>query len=261
MIRRVAGGVTGRVGELVDVLAVGATVSLLATRPRHWPRTTRDVLARQLLFTGVQALGLVAALAAIVGTSVVLQAELWLNRVGQRALLGPLLVVLVVREVAPVLANLVVILRSAGAVTAEMANMKLSGEVGLLDAQGLDPLLYLVMPRTVAMVVAASSLAVAFVVVSLASGYVAGAVLGTSGVGGPGEFAGGLFRAVGPVDAVNLVVKSVVPAGVTAVICCCEGLAVEGGTTAVPRATSRGLERSVVALFIVSAGVSILTYL
>jgi phospholipid/cholesterol/gamma-HCH transport system permease protein len=242
-----------------NVLAVTAAVGLLSVRPRHWPRTTRDVLARQILFTGVGATGLIVPVACIVGVSFVLQAELWLGKVGQRALLGPLLVVLIVREVAPVLANLVVILRSAGAVTAEMANMKLSGEVRLLDGQGLDPLLYLVMPRAVAMVVATMGLAILFVVVSLLSGWLFSVAIGVQG--GPGEYVNGVLNSLGWVDVSNLLLKSIVPPAVTAVICCVEGLGVEGATTEVPRATSRGLERSVVATFVVSTVVSILTYL
>ena len=248
----------GRWRDWRDVLAVGATVAALAVRPRHWPRTTRDVLARQVLFTGVQAVGLVVAVACVVGVSVVFQAQLWLTRVGQRGLLGPLLVALIVREVAPVLANLVVILRSAGAVTAEMANMKLSGEVHLLDGQGLDPLVYLVMPRVVAMVVSTVGLAVAFVAVSLASGF---AFEWAIGAGGGGADVNGVFASVGVADVSNLAIKTAVSPAVTAVICCVEGLGVAGATTEVPRATTRGLQRSVVALFVVAAVVSLLTYL
>ena len=241
------------------MLAVSATVGVLAVRPTSWPRTTRDVLSRQIMFTGVNALGLIIAVACVMGVSLVLQAQLWLGRVGQRNLLGPLLVVVIVREVAPLLANLVVILRSAGAVAAEMANMKLSGEVHVLDGQGLDPLVYLVLPRVVAMVVATIGLAVTFVVVSLLTGSMLGLALGAQV--GPAEFANQVLRSLGPVDVLNLVLKTVIPAAVTAVICCVEGLGVEGATTEVPRATSRGLERSVVALFVVAAAVSIMTYL
>jgi phospholipid/cholesterol/gamma-HCH transport system permease protein len=241
------------------VLAITATVGLLAVRPRHWPRTTRDVLSRQILFTGVQPLGIVIAVACIVGVSVVLQAQIWLTRVGQRQLLGPLIVVVLVREIAPVLASLVVILYSAGAVAAEMGNMKLSGEVHVLEAQGLDPLLYLVMPRVVAMVIATTGLSILIVVVSLASGILFGMAIGVQA--SAGELANQVLTSIGPPDVINLLLKSVLAAMITGVICCVEGLGVEGASTEVPRATSRGLERSVVAMFIISAAVSILTYL
>jgi phospholipid/cholesterol/gamma-HCH transport system permease protein len=217
------------------------------------------VLSRQILFTGVQPFAIVIAVACIVGVSVVLQAQIWLTRVGQRQLLGPLIVVVLVREIAPVLANLVVILYSAGAVAAEMGSMKLSGEVHVLEAQGLDPLVYLVMPRVVAMVIATTGLAIMIVVVSLASGILFGIAIGVQA--SASQLANQVLISIGPADVVNLLLKSVLAAAITGVICCVEGLSVEGATTEVPRATSRGLERSVVAMFIISAAVSILTYL
>jgi ABC-type transporter Mla maintaining outer membrane lipid asymmetry permease subunit MlaE len=59
----------------------------------------------------------------------------------------------------------------------------------------------------------------------------------------------------------NLLSKSVIPAALTAAICCTEGLSVAAAATEIPRATSRALARSVVALFVTGAGVSLLTYL
>lgn len=251
--------VVQRVRDLQYLLAVMVSVGLLAVQPRNWPRTVRNVLARQILFTGVEAIGLIVAIAFVAGISIVLQAQVWLTKVGKKELVGPLLVVVVLREFAPVLANLVVIIRSASAVAAEMANMKLSGEVRLLDAQGLDPLVYLVMPRVVGMAICAFGLAVIFVIVSLFSGYLFGVFIGNSIR--PGDFANSVFGSIGIADALNLLAKSAIPAALTAAICCCEGLSIGAAVTELPRATSRGLARSVIAMFVVAAAVSVLTYL
>lgn len=259
LLSRAGGGVVEWLRDLRHLLAVVTAIIFLAVQPRHWPRTVRNVLARQILFTGVEAVGLVAGIAFVVGISLVLQAQVWLGRVGQRQLLGPLLVVVIVREFAPILANLVVIIRSASAVAAEMANMQLSGEVRVLDAQGLDPLLYLVMPRVVGMAICVFGLALVFAVVSLFSGYLFGALLGTSIR--PIDFINSILGSLSVADVLNLVTKSVLPAAVTAAICCIEGLGVETAATEIPRATSRGLQRSVIDMFIIAGAVSVLTYL
>ena len=259
IISRVGNKVVARLREVQYLLAVVATIAFLAVQPRHWTRTVRNVLARQILFTGVEAVGLMVAIAILVGISIVLQSQLWLAKVGQKALLGPLLVVTIVREFAPTLANLVVIIRSASAVAAEIANMKLSGEVRVLDAQGLDPLVYLVMPRVVGMSICVFGLAIVFVVVSLVSGFLSGALLGTPI--NPGDFANSVLGSIGLADVINLLTKSILPAAITAAICCIEGLGVGTAATEIPRATSRGLERSVVGMFVTSAAVSLLTYL
>ncbi len=258
-LSRVGESILQRLRDLQYLLAVLTTVTFLALRPRHWPRTVRNVLARQILFTGVEASTLMISVAIIVGISIVLQAQVWLAKVGQKALLGPLLVVLIVRELAPLLANLVVLIRSASAIAAEMANMKISGEVHLLDAQGLDPLTYLVMPRVVGMAFCTLSLAVIFAVVSLLSGYFFGILLGTAPP--PTKFINQVLGSIGLTDMLNLLSKSVIPAALTAAICCIEGLSVTTATSEIPKATSRALARSVVALFVTGAAVSLLTYL
>lgn len=246
--------------DIRHLLAVLATVSWMSTRPRYWPATVRNVLARQILFTGVEAIFFHAVLAAIVGASVVLQISYWLGRVAKSQFIGPVLVTLIVCELAPLLANVVVIIRSASAVATEMANMKASGEVRLLDAQGLDPLVYLVMPRVIGMAVSVLGLAVLFVVVSLVSGNIIGELLGIIRLR-PIDFFYSVLGALQPSDVLNLLLKSVLPAMLTACICCVEGLSVGTALSEIPRSTSRGLARSVIAVFFVSAVVSVLTYI
>jgi len=55
-------------------------------------------------------------------------------------------------------------------------------------------------------------------------------------------------------------VKCLLPALVTGVICSTEGLGVEGGLTQVPQAVKRALARSLFALFLMSTIVSVLAY-
>ena len=62
--------------------AVVATLLIAGLKPRHWPRTVREVFARQLLFTGVEAIRFVIFLALLAGVSVVVESYLWLNKVG-----------------------------------------------------------------------------------------------------------------------------------------------------------------------------------
>lgn len=61
-------------------------------------------------------------------------------------------------------------------------------------------------------------------------------------------------------DAIGLLVKCLLPALLTAVICSTAGLSVTGGVTEVPLAVKGALARSLGALFLVSAAVSLLTY-
>jgi len=96
--------------------------------------------------------------------------------------------------------------------------------------------------------------------VSFVSGYVSGVLLGAN-TGAPRIFFDSTLNAIRPVDVTNLLVKTLLPGLLTGVICCSEGLDVRGAVTEVPQAATRALVRSVGALFVTSALVSIFTYL
>ena len=231
----------------------------MAMIPRYWRPTVRDVLARQIYFTGVEAVPFVGTVAVLAGVAIVVQAQVWLNRVGQSALVGPLLVAVVIRELGPLLTGFIVIGRSGTAIASELASMKVNREVEILDSQGLDPFVYLVLPRVLGLMVSVFCLTVIFIAVSFVSGFCCSALLGVSR-GAPDVFVRAVFGAITPADVMNLLAKTIVPGLLTGAICCCEGLSVEGAATEVPQATGRAVAKSVGGVFAVSAFVSVLTY-
>ncbi len=231
----------------------------LALRPSSWPRSVRSVFARQMLFTGVEAIPFVSLIALLAGVSLVIQAQLWMSRLGQSELLGPLLVTVIAREVGPLLVNFVVIGRSSTAIAAELAGMKVRHEVNVLDAQGIEPMIYLVMPRVLAVASSVFCLTVVFIVVSFGIGYVLGAMVGT----GPADF--GLFLnsivlGVQPADFGNIAAKTLLPGLFAGVIAVNEGLGVDMAATEIPQAVTRCVVRSNAMVLVISAIVSVLTY-
>jgi len=228
-------------------------------RPWCWSRAVWDVFVRQLLFSAVDAVGFATRIAIAVGVMVVVQAEMWLEAVGQRDLLGPLLLNVLVREFAPLLANFVVIMRSGTAITTELANMRVNGEVDVLDSQGLDPMTYLVMPRVLAAPIAVVCLAVLFVVVSFASGYLMGVLLGTIS-GGPWLFFEEILGSVGWEELLFFVPKTLISGLFVGAICTMQGLSVRGAVTEVPQAVVRSAVLSLSAVFFVAAIMSLVIY-
>ena len=249
-----------RLKALNYLVAIVWAVLLFSLRRAAWPRTVRNVLARQILFTGFEAVSFVSVIALMVGISVVVQTQVWLTAVGQSALLGPVLVMVVVREVGPLLANFVVIGRSGTAIATELANMNVNGEVRVLDALGLDPFTYLVVPRVIGVAVSIFCLTIVFIVVSFFSGFMFGVLMGSAG-GDPVMFTNSVLKSVSPADVFNLLAKTLVPGLLTGAICCVEGLSVSTAITEVPQAATRAVVRSITSLFVTSALVSLLTYL
>jgi phospholipid/cholesterol/gamma-HCH transport system permease protein len=246
--------------ELRHAAAVIGTVLCICVRPRHWTHAARKAFARQVLSIGVEPFCFVGALAVFAGISVVVQLTFWTGEVGQSQLLGPLLVAVVARELGPVLINLVVIVRSGSAMTTELGVLKINGEVRALESQGGDPFLQLVVPRVLGTVVSTFCLTIVFILVAFASGYVFAAWMGI-GSRDLLLFADTVSRAVQPKDVFNVLAKSILPALFASASWCIGGLGVSGSVTEIPQATQRALTRSVAGLFVISAVVSLLTYL
>lgn len=240
--------------------ATAATAVARAAWPGTWRQPVRSVLARQVLFTGVDAMPFISMVAAVIGLSVVLQTQTQLARFGQSALVGPILVAVIIREAGPLLVNFIVIMRSGTAIASELSTMRISGQIRVLDSQGIDPFLYLAVPRAIGLAISVLCLTIVFVFVSFAVGYSAGVVLGAP-MGPVTLFAESVTSAVYPSDLFNLLAKTLIPGLLTGCICTLEGMNVRGALTEVPQAATRGVVRSVTALFFISVIVSLVTYL
>ncbi len=262
-LRTLAGVGSFARGQWHDVRLAAAVIATsigTSLRPRYWARPARTAFARQVQAVGIEPLGFICAVAAFVGISVVVQLNFWIGEAGQSQLLGPLLVAIVARELGPVLINLVVIIRSGSAMTTELGVLKINGGVRALEARGGDPFLQLVMPRVLGVAVSTFCLTVIFILVAFASGFLFAAWTG-KGSGDLLLFADTVSSAAQPKDVFNILAKSILPALFASACCCMGGLSVAGSVTEIPQATQRALTRSVAGLFIISAVVSLLTYL
>jgi phospholipid/cholesterol/gamma-HCH transport system permease protein len=263
-ILRLTGGLGGWVWaqwhELRHSAAVIGTVLWDCVQPRHWVRPVRRAFLRQVLVIGIEPLWFVSAVAVFVGISVVVQLTFWVGEAGQSQLLGPLLVAVVARELGPVLINLIVIVRSGSAMTAELGLLKINGAVHKLEEQGEDPFSQMVVPRVLGMMVSTFFLTIYFTLAAFASGYLFAAWMG---IGNPDLllFADTVSGAVQSKDVFNILAKSILPALFAGASCCIGGLAVGVTFAEIPPATQRALTRSITGLFVISAMVSLLTYL
>jgi phospholipid/cholesterol/gamma-HCH transport system permease protein len=227
------------------VRAVRAAARL--TRAGRW--VMLRVLINQIRFTALQAIALVAFLAAILAFLVISQSIRQLGRFGAVNNLGTIMVVAVIRELGPLLTALIVVGRSGTAIAAEMATNRVMGEVTALEAMGIDPYIYLVLPRMLGAIVSVATLMVLFDAVALASGFVAAA---TNGMGFQ-RFASIVLRTLSAKDIWLTLAKGVVFGAAVALFCSYHGLAVKAGPTEIPQAVTRGVVATIVAIFILSA--------
>jgi phospholipid/cholesterol/gamma-HCH transport system permease protein len=203
------------------------------------------VVARQVLFTGVEAVPLVALIAAVVGVLVIVQSAASLPDIGQAELMSELLVFFILKELGPILVAFVVAARSGAAIAAELATMTVRGEIDGLAGVGVDPLAYLVLPRVTGVAVAVASLTVVFNFVAFLAGFgFAAASRATLTFGG---LLGTLFRAMEVGDVAVSVVKSLLLGAAIAGICAKHGLSSGRAPTDIPRVTLRAVVSTLIA--------------
>lgn len=248
-------GLFGYLGQIVIIITrfVGHCLAGLT----HVRTVTRTVLWKQVQFTGVDAVPFTALLALLTALSVVVQIQL--VGLGQSELFGKLMVVVLVRELGPIIVALVVLARSGSAVATEMATMRVSGEITSLRLSGIDPFDYLVMPRLGGMAVSLFCLTQVFIAISLSCGYLLSLLL-VPDAPPASEYLALITAQLSGADAFIVAFKTIIPGLLIGAISCREGMDCGMAYTEVPRATTRAVVRSVTAVFCWDAMVTTLLY-
>ena len=110
-------------------------------------KTARKILTMQLLFTYVEALPICSFLAAGIGSSVFMIGNSFLTALGQGKLKYDLLVLLIMRELGPILIAFIVTARSATAIATEISTMVVRHEIEAYISIGIDPIAHIAAPR------------------------------------------------------------------------------------------------------------------
>ncbi len=135
---------------LLLFVSLAATVAMLSLRRRTWRAPVWQEFKRVLYGVAVLSLPTTIATGILVGIALVTQAVYWLETTGQSGMVGSIIVVLLIREIVPILVGLVVFGRSGTATLIVLGEAQTSGWLRLFELQGLDPLVMLVVPRTLA---------------------------------------------------------------------------------------------------------------
>jgi phospholipid/cholesterol/gamma-HCH transport system permease protein len=222
-----------------------------------WRRPIRAEFMRQCYQVGTRALPFIVVSGIFVGFGIVAQALLWLDVFGGTALFGGFLSVVLVREIAPVLVGLIVIGRSGSMIVVELGTLKTQGQVHMLDAQGIDPFLYLVLPRVLALSICMFCLTIAFVAVALMAGFVSATLVGVTQF----TFLDFIQRAVGSIgrqEYALITAKTLTIGYVVALISCKDALVLGNSAISVLDMLPRSFAKCVLATLVISVVLTIL---
>jgi phospholipid/cholesterol/gamma-HCH transport system permease protein len=206
-------------------------------------RTILGVVGSQIYFTGYQALPLISVLAMAVGGVVVMQSGSQFNLLGGTSFIGQLMVIVVVREVGPLLTALIVIARSGTAIASELGNMKANREIEALETMGINTSSFIVFPRIAGGIISVVCLAFYFIAAAMIGGYLMARI--TQNV--PLDFyMDSIAQAFAEADVYLFLLKIVFSGAIIFTVCCYQGLQVTQGPHEVPQVTTKAVVNSII---------------
>jgi phospholipid/cholesterol/gamma-HCH transport system permease protein len=141
---------------------IGFQIELLAgalLRLHDLPRRTRAA-AENLYQGAVQGLHVVLLVGLFIGMIVALQTGIELQRIGQQDQIGTIVAISMAREMGPFITCTILAATMGSSMAAELGTMAVSDELAALEVLSIDRIKLLVLPRLVAIVIAAPLLTI-----------------------------------------------------------------------------------------------------
>jgi len=215
------------------------------------------VLVLQILFTGVESLGIVSLIALSIGAVIIVEGGTILPRFGQTSLMYSILIIVITRELGPILTAFIIIARSGTAIATELGNMVVSHEIEAYISVGINPVSYLVVPRVLGVTISMVALTIYFNFFGLFGSFLVSQLVKPVPFL---EYFRALLRALQLRDILSLIVKSFVFGIIVSVVATFQGFKVNVSVTEIPRAAIRAVGQGFVLCFLADALITLIYY-
>ena len=129
-------------------------------------------IAKQLLMIGFYSIPIVSFTALFAGMVLALQSYSAFSRFSAESAIASVVVISIVRELAPVFTGLMVAGRIGASICAEIGTMKVSEQIDALKVMGVSPLKYLIVPNLIASVIAMPILVILADIIGVFGGFI-----------------------------------------------------------------------------------------
>ncbi|MBI4688824.1 MAG: ABC transporter permease [Nitrospirae bacterium] len=212
------------------------------------------VFLRQIYFAGIETFGKMVIIGLLAGIVIIAQITN-LTGVGSAVLTGKILIWVMVRELGPLLAAVIIITRSVTAISAELGAMNVEGEIESIEMMGIDPYRYLIMPRVFAVSLSSVVLTFYFEFAAIFGGITVTSIFWSVPFE---EYTKGIFSSLSFKEVTASFIKSLLFGMTIAAVSCSQGLKVSKSITQIPQATTRATIQS---LFLVIIFDGIITFM
>lgn len=228
------------VGEIA--ILFWQTLTRLLTRPFE----TKEMFS-QMAFIGVSSVPIIALTTFSSGAVIALYTSQILVKYGASSLAGGTIALSVTREIAPVLAGIMVAARCGSAMAAQIGTMTVTEQIDALRALRVPPINYLVVPRVIAAVTMLPILAVVGMYAGVFGGYLV--AVPVSGIPS-GAFFRSLEAFMTMHDVWSGMLKTAVFGLIVALVACQQGMRTAGGAVGVGHATTRTVVITMVLIYV-----------
>lgn len=207
----------------------------------------RQEVFSQMAFIGVSSVPIVALTTFSSGAVLSLYSADLLVKYGAANLSGATVGLALTREIAPVLAGIMVAARCGSAMAAQIGSMAVTEQIDALRSLNVHPTNYLVVPRVIACVTMLPVLCMVGVFSGVYGGYLV--AVRVSGVAS-GTFMASVKQWVDPTDFQNGMVKTAVFGLIVAIVACQQGLRTSKGAVGVGESTTRTVVLTMVLIYV-----------
>lgn len=145
-------------------------IASIFSESRNFKSDTRNVIM-QTFFTGVEIFPILFIVATLFGSVVIVEVMTLMGKVGFSDVVGSLMVVVIIRELGPILTAFLIAGRSGSSLTTYIGTMVIDSEVDALATMGVDPIRYLVMPGLIGGTIATFIMTIIFSSSAICAGY------------------------------------------------------------------------------------------
>ncbi len=242
ILGRVWGSVLGAFDDLGATVLLGGSAATWLVRPPF--RFAQFLIA--LDFIGAGSTFIVGLVGLFTGMAFTVSVIVGFRQFSAEGMVGGVVALALTRELAPVLAAVVVTARAGSTMASELGNMRVTEQIDAITTMGVSPVQYLVVPRIVATTLMLPLLAICFGMAGMVGAYVVAVLWQDID---PGVFFDKIRTFVDMSDIRMLTIKSLLFGVIVSLICCKKGFHASGGAKGVGEATANAVVASIVAIF------------
>ncbi|MBI5178966.1 MAG: ABC transporter permease [Nitrospinae bacterium] len=240
----------------LGMLVVNFIIALRRLKGNQW-NYTKNMIIHQIIFSGVDAIYVVSVISALVGGVVMVQLLAFSPGFQTDAFLMKIMVGLIIKDIAPIFAALILVGRSGSAITVELGQMKLKGLNEALEAMAIDTIQFFHVPRVIGLAVCGMLLNLYFVITALAAWLFISSFQSAVSIREMLILLSGSFTMT---EIAICMVKGAALGSAIAFVCLLHGMGVERSATELPQRASRAVVDSFLICFVLDALITVIWY-